>query len=245
MNSRRSPVVYEYNGGSNPQIAVARIGGNGGANVLVEVHNGGSAVSGPLWYRTAVLIDDFDLVWNNSFPFETSGLNPSVTVFSDGTVVVVDQSNGQLRQRSGTLSADFSTISFASPTVYSSGQLGKIASWGRHGIGANGIEVHMNSTGVGTSQVVYGADSNTSMTYSASNYFPSVAIVPVVVAGNLDNPFACGDPSISSAGAPNGLLGLWTIEIHNTGNGFSPEYYQLGRWACGEQQNLLVGVPVP
>jgi hypothetical protein len=98
---------YDH-GGSNPQIAIAYLKDT---YAVVEVHNGASAF-GELWYRTGTLdfigSDPPVIHWNQSQPFETSGLNPSVALFGDGTVVVVDNetavAGGPLRYRMGYVS---------------------------------------------------------------------------------------------------------------------------------------------
>lgn len=242
-----NPAVYDPNGGFNPQIAVGVLEDD--TTVVVEVHNGGNGV-GPLWYRTGIVNFSANTIsWNDSHEFDSYSTNPSVAVFSDGTVIEVHNDNdtpgGPLWYRYGTLNLaleglnetiNYPTITFsASATTYGSGWNPKIAALGYQGPNGNGIEVHNGNTilhlcFVGVPCVppppqnflyydVSGL-SNGPVYYAEGNN-PSVAIGIY-----YDDPLGVIEANCS---APQ----LWTIEVMNYyAGGYGPLYYHVGRWPC-------------
>ena len=232
---------YDPNGGSNPQIAVAYLKDT---YAVVEVHNGGSGL-GELWYRTGTLdfinSDPPTIHWNQSQPFETSGLNPSVALFGDGTVVVVDNETGvpggPLWYRMGSMTladGDYPSplnpvIAFAPSATYGTGWNPKIASLPQRGPNGNGIEIHSLSGEGPASNQVYGPN-NSPAIYNNFAWNPSVAIASVAPAANFINyPGSPYDP-FRWCTAP--YIGLWTVEVHNDRGGFGSEYSHFGYGSC-------------
>jgi hypothetical protein len=231
-------------GGSNPQIAVAYLKDT---YAVVEVHNGGSGL-GELWYRTGTL-DFINSVapvihWNQSEPFETSGLNPSVALFGDGTVVVVDNETGTpggpLRYRIGYVtvaSGDYPAplnpvITFEPSVTYGTGWNPKIASLPQRGPNGNGIEIHSTSGGGPASYQVYGPIIYSPAIYNNFAWNSSVAIAPVSPAASFTSNDYPGSPYDPFRWCTQSYVGLWTVEVHNDSSGFGNELSHFGYWSC-------------